>query len=173
VATSATTPLDLFPRLFQPFPSHKSAGILFISFLHHLLSNLGIVDFTMSSLLLLLPRELRDLIYDFYVRSPGGYIHNFESNKLLRADGRGIQMSLAFACRQIASKMAGLALATGTNAITFLTYCSKSTRQQARRFHSRFMWKRSGQSLLLKSLAPKLLTLSIAQAAATQYPILV
>ena len=52
--------------------------------------------------LLRLPRELRDLIYEEYVRVDGGYVYNPETNKLAHADGSPIDLSLRLVCRQLA-----------------------------------------------------------------------
>jgi len=49
--------------------------------------------------LLRLPRELRNLIYDYYLRCDGGYIYDWEIRKLLQADSSAVSYALAFACR--------------------------------------------------------------------------
>lgn len=36
---------------------------------------------------LLLPREVRDVIYDHYIQCDGGYIYEFKNNKLVQASG--------------------------------------------------------------------------------------
>jgi len=122
----------------------------------------------MASPLLSLPRELRDIIYELCVWSEGGYSYNFETNKLKRADGGRIDASLALTCRQIADEMSGLPLTV--NQITFSTFFSEQTREQTGRFHSGFMRKMDGQALLLRILAPKLLTSSMARIASERYP---
>jgi hypothetical protein len=63
-----------------------------------------------SSFLLSLPRELRNMIYETYVWSNEGYAYNHKTNKILRADGNHIELSLSLTCRQIAYEMSGLAL---------------------------------------------------------------
>jgi len=49
--------------------------------------------------LLRLPRELRNLIYDYYLHCDGGYIYDWETRKLLQADGSAVSYALAFTCR--------------------------------------------------------------------------
>ncbi|KAF2825632.1 hypothetical protein CC86DRAFT_394549 [Ophiobolus disseminans] len=123
----------------------------------------------MPSLFLLLPREIRDTIYDFYVRSNGGYTYYFETNQLVQADGNKIELTLVFTCHQVADEMRGLALAA--NLITFSTFFLDATRKHAGHYHSGYTWKRTGQNLLLKALALKLLTISMIQLASERYPI--
>jgi len=156
--------LDIFSSLVQSScsPSKFVTKIYIFS-----ITTLNIMSPTVPTLLSL-PQELRDLIYDFYPRSPGGYIHSFESNKLLQADGRIIELSFAFTCRQIASEMAGLALAA--NAIIFSTHFSEATRENADCYNSAIKRKQSAQVSLLKAPAPKLLTPSMAAAAAKRFP---
>ena len=122
----------------------------------------------MSSRFLLLPREVRDIVYDFYVSSEDGYTYNFETNQLLQADGNNIDLSLVSTCRQIASEMGGLALAK--NPITFSTFFSETTRERAGHYHLAFVKKRMGQTMLLATLAPRLLTSRMAHEAAHEYP---
>jgi hypothetical protein len=52
-----------------------------------------------SSFLLRLPREVRDIIYDYYVYSEDGYVYDFRTNKLRLANGNTISISLGFTCR--------------------------------------------------------------------------
>ncbi|KAI1736120.1 hypothetical protein F4680DRAFT_275040 [Xylaria scruposa] len=75
-----------------------------------------------SSPLLRLPRELRDIIYGFYLAVDGGYVYDFRTGKLRGADApdRPIDLALTFTCRQIAAEMRGVAL--GVNTIHFRTY---------------------------------------------------
>ncbi|KAI1155177.1 hypothetical protein F4825DRAFT_447724 [Nemania diffusa] len=72
--------------------------------------------------LLRLPRELRDIIYGFYLAVYGGYVYDFRAGKLRGADApdRPIDLALTFTCRQIAAEMRGVAL--GANTIHFRTY---------------------------------------------------
>jgi hypothetical protein len=41
----------------------------------------------MSSHFLLLAREVRDIIYDYYIQCDGGYVYDFENNQLVQANG--------------------------------------------------------------------------------------
>ena len=77
-----------------------------------------------------LPRELRDIIYKYYVLENGGYHFNYESGKLRAAD-RPVDLSLMYTCTTIASEMHGLAL--GSNIITFSTHFSESENLKAGR----------------------------------------
>ncbi|KAJ3577370.1 hypothetical protein NPX13_g3194 [Xylaria arbuscula] len=72
--------------------------------------------------LLKLPRELRDIIYDFYVAIDGGYVYDFRAGKLRGADApdRPIDLALTYTCRQITAEMRGVALSANT--IHFRTY---------------------------------------------------
>ncbi|KAI1140137.1 hypothetical protein F5Y05DRAFT_307667 [Hypoxylon sp. FL0543] len=60
-----------------------------------------------------LPRELRDIIYEYYV-SDGGYIFDFETGRLRTTEGYPINLALTFTCRQVASEMNGIALRNNT-----------------------------------------------------------
>ncbi|KAF2735547.1 hypothetical protein EJ04DRAFT_192589 [Polyplosphaeria fusca] len=76
--------------------------------------------------LFLLPRELRDEIYHWYVFEPEGYFHDFESNKLRCPHGRPIDLSLQYICRIAAGEVRGLALKN--NRVTFKTALSEKER---------------------------------------------
>ncbi|KAH9229855.1 hypothetical protein K456DRAFT_1764428 [Colletotrichum gloeosporioides 23] len=72
--------------------------------------------------LFVLPRELRDLIYAFYVSIDGGYVCDTDSfirGKLKGAKGDRIHLSLVYTCKRVAEEMdrGGLALCLDT--ITF------------------------------------------------------
>jgi hypothetical protein len=54
-----------------------------------------------------------------------GYVHNFQTNRLVSADNEPLDFSLNLSCRQIAHEMEGVALEV--NKITFRTYRSDST----------------------------------------------
>ncbi|KAK1636161.1 hypothetical protein BDP81DRAFT_429150 [Colletotrichum phormii] len=51
-----------------------------------------------------LPRELRDMIYRFYVVSDGGYVLNPESNRLRDAMGRPIDLALSYSANVLPTK---------------------------------------------------------------------
>ncbi|KAF0321120.1 hypothetical protein GQ607_011727 [Colletotrichum asianum] len=102
-----------------------------------------------------LPREIRDIIYKFYVVAEGGYTCNPEklvekilnqhsdetdsasldvSGILQRADLQPIDLNLSYTCKLVAQEMSGVALRT--NAVTFSTFTSAELRILAARFHS-------------------------------------
>ena len=83
--------------------------------------------------LLRLPRELRDLIYEYYFDGEGGFKYDFVTNKLRWADGLSIDLSLVLACRQIAAETHGLALRTNT--LRFKTFYSDHTQEHASVLH--------------------------------------
>ena len=96
--------------------------------------------------LLRLPRELRDLIYEEYVRVDGGYVYNPETNRLAHADGSPIDLSLRRVCRQLASEVQGLALKLNT--ITFETCFSEASREDAGMHHAivrKIGWRKKGR----------------------------
>ncbi|KAF5499968.1 hypothetical protein CGCF413_v007711 [Colletotrichum fructicola] len=72
--------------------------------------------------LFVLPRELRDLIYAFYVSIDGGYVCDTESfirGKLKGAKGGRIHLSLVYTCKRVAEEMDRGGLALRLNTITF------------------------------------------------------
>ncbi|CAN9167452.1 unnamed protein product [Alternaria sp. RS040] len=120
------------------------------------------------SRLLQLPRELRDVIYAYYFRGEGGFVYDFAANKIRRADGYPIELSLVLTCRHVAAEAHGLALQI--NAVRFATFHSDDTQEQASVLHifnEEFYVEKES---LLDSLAPKLLSPEQAQAAKSLYP---
>ncbi|KAI4933215.1 hypothetical protein J4E85_003620 [Alternaria conjuncta] len=118
--------------------------------------------------LLRLPRELRDLIYEEYVRVDGGYIYNPETNKLANADGSSIDLSLGLVCRQLATEFQGLALKVNT--LTFETCFSEASREDAGMYHTmikQIAWRKTE---VVKTFAPQLFTPIMAKAVADIYP---
>lgn len=87
-------------------------------------------------MLLALPRELRDDIYEHYLKVEGGYTYNFESGKLSCATPTcartAIDLELMLSCRQIAAEMRGLALKINT--ITFTTVAPDAKQSNLRYF---------------------------------------
>ena len=79
-----------------------------------------------------LPRELRNIIYEYYVLEDGGYHFNYESGKLRTASNQPVDLSFMYTCALVATEMRGVAL--GTNTITFSTAYSDSERIKAGRF---------------------------------------
>lgn len=55
-----------------------------------------------------LPRELRDLVYEFYFSEDGGYVQmDYQSNKLRMRNKKPIDLSLMFICKEIATEARG------------------------------------------------------------------
>ncbi|CAI0652499.1 unnamed protein product [Colletotrichum noveboracense] len=72
--------------------------------------------------LFVLPRELRDLIYAFYVSIDGGYVCDTDSfirGKLKGAKGDRIHLSLVYTCKRVAEEMDRGGLALRLDTITF------------------------------------------------------
>jgi hypothetical protein len=84
-----------------------------------------------TALILGLPRELRDIIYEEYFRCADGYHYNFNSGKLSRVDGQSIDLALTLTCVQIATETRGLALEANT--VHFTTWYSDDTRPKTAR----------------------------------------
>ncbi|KAI4665268.1 uncharacterized protein J4E78_002728 [Alternaria triticimaculans] len=120
------------------------------------------------SALLLLPRELRNHIYDYYFSCDGGYTHVFETNQLRRADNQPIELSLVLSCRQIAAETHGLALRINT--LRFTTFHSDATQEQAGLLHAVNKIISSRKESLLNSEARELLGEEQAQIAKKAYP---
>jgi hypothetical protein len=119
--------------------------------------------------LLRLPRELRDEIYHYYLINEDGYTYNFNTNKLVQANGTPINLSLAFTCRQIAHELDGLAFRTNT--ITFSTFFSEATRKEAGLFNIAIQEKQSEEFRRLRFFArTPLFSPDVAQAAREHYP---
>jgi hypothetical protein len=127
-------------------------------------------DISMSAAphLLRLPCELRDFIFDYYVHCDGGYVYSFESNKLTNTDGSAIDLSLAFTYCQLAVEMRGAALRKNT--ITFRTFFSPATREKAGMLHAAVNSIHYRKLILLDHIAPRLLTLDMAQSIVRVYP---
>ncbi|KAH6475605.1 hypothetical protein HBI59_000530 [Parastagonospora nodorum] len=122
----------------------------------------------MSSSFLLLPREVRDIIYDYYVCCDGGYVYDFEGNKLVQANGNHIELALLRTCHQVAREMNGLALPTNT--ITFSTFFSEKTRGSAGQFHAAISRQKQGKDMFIEFLGYKLYTPQMATVATARYP---
>jgi len=57
-----------------------------------------------------LARELRDMIYGFYLTTEGGYSLNHQSGKLVTVEGHRIDLALAYTCKTAATEMRNLPL---------------------------------------------------------------
>ncbi|KAF5675545.1 hypothetical protein FHETE_2542 [Fusarium heterosporum] len=78
-----------------------------------------------------IPQELRDQIYHHYFKVEGGYTHDGAIDKIVRADGNSIDISLRYVCRSIAWETRNCALSL--NSITFSPVCRDDWRSQALR----------------------------------------
>lgn len=94
-----------------------------------------------------LPVEVRDLIYAQCVLVDGGYVLDFDSNTLRRADGKPIDLSFRLACKRIASETRGLALSSNT--LNFSTFHSQKHHAAAGRFHLlvEYLWIDRGEAI--------------------------
>ncbi|KAI3321438.1 hypothetical protein HD806DRAFT_152912 [Xylariaceae sp. AK1471] len=118
-----------------------------------------------------LPRELRDMIYRFYVAVDKGYVYNFQSGKLRTADGRPIDHALMMTCRLVACEMRGIALTTNT--ITFAASASYSDqmRPTAARFDQVLRVLHTIEGKMLHSIKPWLRAVpELMRNAASDYP---
>jgi len=125
-------------------------------------------DTTPPPALLRLPRELRDLIYEYYVQADGGYILNPETNKLVHADGTPICLSLALVCRQTQAEIDGLALQL--NAITFTSTFVSATRKEVAAHDgivSSILWQKR---MFMSRLISQLLTAEMTETIAVAFP---
>ena len=86
-------------------------------------------DMASKASLLSMPREIRDMIYRYYLLEESGYCFDFESRKI-RASNQPIDLALLYTSRQIAAEMQGLAFEVNT--ITFSTACPKSRSERLR-----------------------------------------
>ena len=66
-----------------------------------------------------LPRELRDIIYFYYVAELNGYRYHYESGKFRTSDGRHIDLALMYTCTSVAKEMHHFAL--NNNVLHFST----------------------------------------------------
>lgn len=74
-----------------------------------------------------LPRELREIIYGYYITVDGGYLCDtdaFVAGRLKRIDGQPIDIALIYTCKTIAEEMDRGGLAMRLNAISFTTLYS-------------------------------------------------
>ncbi|KAF4961886.1 hypothetical protein FSARC_10005 [Fusarium sarcochroum] len=79
--------------------------------------------------LLGLPGELREKVYREYFRADGGYVYDGDSDKLIKAEGQPVDISLRGTCRQIADETRHLPFSL--NAITFSTVYRQDWQKQA------------------------------------------
>ncbi|KAH7384044.1 hypothetical protein DE146DRAFT_213491 [Phaeosphaeria sp. MPI-PUGE-AT-0046c] len=114
--------------------------------------------------LLRLPRELRDVVYQHYMRSKDGFVADFATNKLKNGDGSCIDLALRLTCRQIATETRGLALQTNT--ITF----QNTFQKDAGLFHVMHASLFYRKYRLLWRIAPQLLTPETASSIKEKYP---
>ncbi|KAH7552247.1 hypothetical protein BM1_09109 [Bipolaris maydis] len=115
-----------------------------------------------------LPRELRNLIYDYYVRCDGGYVYDVETRKLRRADGDPVFNALALTCRQAAFELEGLAFQVNT--ITFSAAYTESLRDQALLHHHVMRDCRALRKYLLNAVPSRLFTPEMLELTKEAYP---
>ena len=56
-----------------------------------------------QSRLFTLPRELRDMIYEYYLSTENGYSYCYETGKLTERDGLPIDIALTYTCKLAAT----------------------------------------------------------------------
>ena len=115
-----------------------------------------------------IPRELRDLIYEYYFYSDGGYTHDFESNKLRQANGDRIELALTYVCRQFSIESRGVAL--HVNKIHFTALHSDTIQKPAALIHANYKLIHRRKASLVNESAPTLLGLRDAQILKKAYP---
>ncbi|KAH6876278.1 hypothetical protein BKA58DRAFT_310657 [Alternaria rosae] len=116
----------------------------------------------LQSRLFRLPRELRDLIYHYYLFNEDGLVYNFETNKL------PVDLSLTYTCRVVALELRGLALQL--NKIVFQTTCTNAMQTHAYMFHRALIKLHALRFDLLNVQAPRLMTGAIEKEVSLKYP---
>ena len=99
-----------------------------------------------------LARELRDMIYGFYVTTEGGYSLNHQSGKLVTVEGHRIDLALAYTCKTVATEMRNLPLQI--NAIHITTNGDQKFRSAAGRYNALFKRQCTLQTSLLLAARP-------------------
>ncbi|MCJ1323697.1 hypothetical protein MMC10_000358 [Thelotrema lepadinum] len=115
-----------------------------------------------------LPRELRDIIYEYYVLDEGGGYHfDHSSCKFRASNGQPINLALMYTCKSVAADMHGLALRT--NSLIFSTMCLGGEDSRAIDFHWALNGLRNekGQQL---SVAQRHITSDIEDEVTCKYP---
>lgn len=121
------------------------------------------------STLLLLPRELRDLIYDHFIGTKG-YIHCPTTRKLTKnPDHQPVGLALTLTCRQLAAEVRDYAFRNSTNNVTFTSIYTDDLRIAAGRWGDIFaaLCRVEAQMLVL---ARGCLTPAIVEHVATWFP---
>ena len=115
-----------------------------------------------------LPRELRDIIYEYYALDEGnGYHFDPSSCKFKTSNGSPINLSLMYTCKLVAAEMHGVPL--GTNTLIFSTMCLEDGDFTATRFHWALngLFNEKGQQL---TRAQRHVTSDIEDKVARKYP---
>jgi hypothetical protein len=94
----------------------------------------GAADLLSTSPLLRLPRELRDVIYEYYFTEPDGLVYDHKTNALTRSNGDRIDLELMYTCHAVAQETKGLALRI--NHLIFRTSFTEDLRERAGLFHA-------------------------------------
>jgi hypothetical protein len=134
-----------------------------------------------------LPREIRDLIYEYYVSEERGYQYGFDAGKMRRrtpahsaaspvesaATGSG-HLSLMLTCKQAAEEMEGVALRHNT--LTFTAASSEreqveyqGLRSKAGRFHCLLLYVQLAKMEMLRQAA-RCITEEILSQITERYP---
>ena len=80
-----------------------------------------------------LPRELRDLIYWYYLKEDDGYLFHYASGKIRGSNNQPVDLALMYTCKSIAAEMRNKPLEI--NEVTFRTVYTDSGRIKAGYFH--------------------------------------
>jgi hypothetical protein len=80
------------------------------------------------SLFFTIARELRDMVYDYYVSEKDGYHLTYETGKLNLASGSHINFDFAYTCKRMANEMNGLFL--HLNSVNISTHYSNHNRAE-------------------------------------------
>ncbi|KAF1847074.1 uncharacterized protein K460DRAFT_281411 [Cucurbitaria berberidis CBS 394.84] len=99
-----------------------------------------------------LPRELRDMIYEYYLTTEEGYFYNHETGQLVAANKGRVDLALAYTCTQAAAEMQGLALSL--NSIHFSTAYDDALRSRAGRFRDLLVTIECTKSCLVNAIHP-------------------
>ncbi|EFQ87693.1 hypothetical protein PTT_16707 [Pyrenophora teres f. teres 0-1] len=99
-----------------------------------------------------LSRELRDIIYEFYLIVESGYIFDYRSGKFIAVGGKPIDLALAYTCKAAATELRGLPLCLNT--LHFFTSSSESNRSLLGRFGTLTRIQISIQDKLLQAARP-------------------
>jgi hypothetical protein len=107
------------------------------------------LDMQSQSRLFTLPRELRDMIYEYCVTTTEGYWYNYETGTLVAIDWKPVDIALTYTCRLAAIELWGLALTLNT--LYFTTTYGSSLRERAGIYAARLKLINGYKSDVLKA----------------------